>query len=753
MKTDNNTPKSLNLSELFTAYRKAWYWVIISVAICCAIGLYSILKKVPAVQVTGQMLISTDNGSSIGSFSEMANLAGISNGSFGSNRTVHEEMVILSSHSLMLDVAKSLGCNIQYSIHKKFKRIPIYSKIPVVMHYDASLNDTLSALLTFNLNINEHGRLDVETKANLKKLTKAEDLTLPATISTPYGEFTFQPTDFYKPGKDLSEEITLTSYDGAATGLSKLVGVNLSSRKADVIELSYMTNDPAYGKQLIDTIMDSYKELTVKQQREYLRYTLEFINHRVASLASELNLAEVDIEQFMTRRDLVNPEAQASIFLNQNNRQEQELIHAENQHELLRLAIEFLSAETNNSSLLPIMPSIVSLTPLIEGYNELILQRITIEPSARGDNAALKAMNIRIDAVKQNLMTALQKHYEMAQVEIEDLRKQWAESKAKMETLPGIEREYVNIKRQQSVQEQLFLFLLSQREETSLKIAGAQPLGIIIDQAYVANPKAGPSSKMLLLFAMMMGAFIPAGVIVLRWKLNGRINTIEQARLETSLEPIAELPILPADTAIAVVSDPQSPLAGRYRLLRANLLSTPRLAEGGVIGICDAQEKGAMSAVVAANLAASLCAAGRSTAIVDADLFTSGLADALNIAAEPALNAVANGSKPAVRPVTLAAGWQQLDTVTSVADVDRAADIVASHAFTSAIDSLRASHEYVIVVLPAADRFAALEAGVKTVDTLVGDIAMGVTSRTNAVRLSALATENRDVYFAALERK
>lgn len=742
---------SINIPALISFYFRKWYWVALSVGVFGALGLYSILKKVPVVPVEASMLISTDTSSSISSFSEMASLAGLSSGGFGSNRSVHDEMVILSSHQIMLDLTKELDLNVQYTIKKGLRRIPIHKNYPVTLEYDKAIADTLSTVIFFKLDISPDGRADIKAYTPKKTLYSDKDVVLPATVETPYGAFTLAPSAL--TGSRTKETIMLDSYDGAAIGLAQSIGVNLSSKKTDIIEISYLTNDPSFGKQVIDSLMSSYKELTVKQQREYLQYTLEFINHRIATLASELNLAEVNIEQFMTRRDLVNPEAQAGIFLTQNNRQEQELIKAENEHELLRLAIEFLSTETNNSSLLPIMPSIISLTPLIEGYNELILERITIEPSARGDNAALRAMNIRIDAVKKNLMTALQKHYEMAQVEIEDLRRQFADSRAKMETLPGIEREYVNIKRQQSLQEQLFMFLLRQREETSLNIAGAQPLGIVIDKAYVGKVSTVASPKIMLLFFLFLGACFPVAFIIAFWKFNGRVNTVDQAEALTGMSSLAELPVMPADTSLSTVSDPLSLTATRYRLLRSNLLAAGGLTDGGVIAVCGTTDNHSMSAAVAANLAASLCGVGHSVAIVDADLFNSPLASVLDVHPGDALNAAIAGSPVASRSVNLAEGYKPLDIVTSEPQPARAADNLASAGFRHAIDALRANHDYVIVLLPSTGNFAAVEAASTVAGTIVGTIILGKTRSEAANALSTLADAGRRAYFVALGRR
>lgn len=750
MKNDKSTTTSLSIPELIVAYRKAWIWVVVSVSIFGFLAMRKYLTTVPETQVTAQIFISTENSPSFSGMSEMANLMGL-NGSFGSNRGVHDEIEILESHALMLDIAHQFDANVRYVINRKFKKIPIYENVPVVVEFDKAISDTLSVNILFDVKVHEDGKVDISTKIRDKKFSKETDLSLPATITTPYGEFTIAAGPGLISGKSISESIMVSSYDFAAIALAQSVAIGQSNKKTDIIALNYSTNDPKYGKRLLNAIMESYNKLTVLQQQRHLQFILEFINHRLASLASELNLAEEGVEDFLARRELVDPETQAGLFISQNVRQEQELIKAENDHELLRLAIEFLSAETNNSSLLPIMPSIASLTPLIEGYNELILERIAIEPSARGENAALKAINIRIDAVKKNLMTALEKHYDMAKVQIEELRHQFAESKAKLETVPNMEREYVNIKRQQSLQEQLYMYLLKQREETRLNIAGSQPLGTIIDPAYV-KPTLPPSPKIMMLMYLMIGAMLPAAFIIARWKLNGKINTIEQGRLDTGLEPIAELPILPSLRSLVVVSDPLSTASVRYRLLRSNLLSTFEAGkgEGKVIAVCSSTPKRPMSAPVGANLAASLCGAGNSVALVDANLFNPEVAEILEIPGQGILNSDINGDPAQPFECNLSTGYTPLRVITASPDPGRGADAVSSLRFRQLIADLRQSNDFVIIVLPSTDNYDALKGGSQLADTVVADIALGKTSVSEAKKLRGLVTDYTSVYFVAL---
>lgn len=716
-----------NSRALLASYRLYWPWVLFCVMLCGGLGFLAIKCTVPKVEIAGQILISDENSSKASSLGTLAGMFG--GGAFGSNRSVEDEMVVVTAHSVLRKVVVELDMNVIYEYRRNLlKKITTYTQPPVKLVYDKAIADTLGAILTFNVKVDDAGRASVEVRGLKDKvIAEVEDVTLPATVTTPYGTFGVEAGPVYEPGKSVNEKISFMSYDAAALGLSRVVVGGLAEKRTDIILLSYITSDPAFGKRVINSIIDNFNNTTVAQKQDFNDKTLAFLNERISTLSNELNLSEAQVEAFMTNRQLVNPESQAGLFLGRHNAQEIELIKSQNNHELMGMAIDFLKEEANNTSLLPVIPSIESLSPLIQNYNSLILQRIAIAPSAKNGNIALQALDTRIAAVRDNLMAALNKQYETSTFEISELQKQFSKSKSKLAATPGIEREYTSIMRQQTLKEQLYMYLLRQREETEMAIAGAHPRGVVIDQAYVSRTDIGLSSKIVLLACLIVGLLLPAVIFTIYWHFSRKVVYRGQAAEMSGIPVIAEL--LPADEVAqpVVLKDPTSVAADRYCILRSNILSLDLPADKRVISVSSTGNDTAESASVAYNLAASIAATGRNTVLVNANPYDTTLATLV------AANKIAG-----------------LEVETIGHDAADAIHYLASVAFAEKIDNLASSGHYIILLTPDLSRFSLIEPLVSHASVQLAAVQPRVALKSDIRHLEALMAYSSHTFILSI---
>lgn len=646
--------------------------------------------------------------------------------------------------------------NVSYRVKKNLiKSENCYYDQPVKLIYDKSIADTLGVTLKFQVDVDEAGNMEVVVRGKKnRKLVEYENLQLPANIETPYGLFTLAAGTGFIPGKSIDEKIKLMSFDGAAILLDELITVDLSAKKTDIMSLSYVTTDDKYGKTVLDTLVENYNNTTIEQKRDFNYKTLQFLEDRIALLSVEVDSTEAVVEDFMGRKDLVDPRAQAGIYIGRTSTQEVELVKAEAEYELLTMAIDFLSDEANNTSMLPIMPSTASLTPLINGYNDLILRRLTIESSARGDNKALKAINTRILAVRDNLLTALNKQSETASVEINEMRRQYAKTKSKLSTMPGIEREYTNILRQQSLKEQLYMYLLRQREETEMTIAGAHPRGIIIDEAFVADDELGMSPKVILAVFFMLGICMPAAFILVKWMLGRKISIADQAvDLSGGMPLIGRVPV---ETCVepVVAENPDSLESERFRLLRSNILSLDLQSQNTVITVAGTADD-ALSTRIALNLAASFALSGRRVALVEANPFKPCLADILNVTPACTLQKmISDKDKNTAMPsLPLRGNGFSLQYASCGADRCFGEDMVASVDFENWLSQLKNQFDIVVLSGPsAAGHFQSVEVLRKISDISLFTFTCGETLKSTAADLGTMAADDSRLFLVESSR-
>src|SRR5690606_11476406 len=79
--------------------------------------------------------------------------------------------------------------------------------------------------------------------------------------------------------------------------------------------------------------------------------------------------------------------------------------------------------------------------------------------------------------------------------------------------LPGQERQFISIKRQQTIKESLYLYLLQKKEEAALSYASSVADSRTVDPAFYSNKPIKPKKQITYLAAILLGLLLPVGYV------------------------------------------------------------------------------------------------------------------------------------------------------------------------------------------------------------------------------------------------
>jgi uncharacterized protein involved in exopolysaccharide biosynthesis len=69
------------------------------------------------------------------------------------------------------------------------------------------------------------------------------------------------------------------------------------------------------------------------------------------------------------------------------------------------------------------------------------------------------------------------------------------------------------LKREQEIQQTIYLFLVEKREETMLRAVSLLPKLKVIDEPYTVNTPVSPNPKKVALVVLFFGGLLPVGAI------------------------------------------------------------------------------------------------------------------------------------------------------------------------------------------------------------------------------------------------
>lgn len=614
----------IDVRGILREYLSKWYWFAISIVVCVGIGFLVTKIKKPVYSVNANVLISQDDKGGMAGLGAIGDL-------FGSKAKVDDEIFVISSHTVYRDVVRDLGIYKIHNVRKGFlNNVFEYPDFPIDVIAAPGVSDTLRTGISFKIKINDKGLASVEAKAKNKVVADVKDAALPVSLNTPYGHFVVDTTSAYVPGKSLKTTVSIIGYDAAAELLSKDVSASIGSKRSNAIRLGIQTVNTEYGKDVLNEIIAKYNERGIADKNLQGEKTAKFIDERLALISGDLSEAESDIQSYKEKKGIIDVGAEAAYQTEKRSEIEKELIKAETEAEIIKLTGEFIADPANAYSLIPMTSENKGLQEAVKAYNELVLERMSLASNAKPGNRALKMLDEQISAMSANISTSVAKAYDNMEVTVRELRSEMNSALGRLGSVPSQEREFLNMKRQQEVKQQLYLFLLQRREETAMMLANATPKGLIVDEAYALNKPVSMSKIMIMLIALIIGCCIPPVLLYIRKLMRTKFET------KAEVENLVDIPVLgevcldnSGRTLVAVKGD-HSSTTELFNLLRSHLPFVLGTSDNKVVLLTSTQS-GEGKSFVSINLAADMALLDKRVLLIGMDIRKPRLSEYLNI--------------------------------------------------------------------------------------------------------------------------
>ncbi|MDR0686788.1 MAG: hypothetical protein LBF79_04975 [Dysgonamonadaceae bacterium] len=505
------------LIEFLQLCLRNWYWFIGIFTICLVLGLVYYKTTEPVWDISAKVSLSDDDilsGKGISQSQSLMSAFGVG----GGKQNVEDETNKMSSHGFIKKTVKNLELNKVYYQSKSLGLIKkdLYEQSPVMLSVDPSIADTLSSIIEFAIEISgENAKVKMEF--NKQTIGKYEIKSFPAILETPLGEFTFSLSPYFpRYNRSINLEILFTSYDFMAQVYMENLDIIFEKKNSDIINLSMLHKNTQFAKKILREIISVYNETWREDKAMVTDKTIQFINDRLNLVKTDLELADARIQSFKGKNQLTDIEADVTFYMEVNAELQGKLIEAETQLKLVDIIHDFVKDEDKKYELMPF--SAVTLDPalaeVVVKYNEELLIRNELSRSAKVTTSTLESMNEQIEYQRKNLLQSLTNIKKGMIISLNELKAKEKEILSKISNVPAVEKEFVNLKREQELQQAIYIFLVEKREETMIKAVSLMPKLKIIDNPYVINKPVSPDFKKIALIIMFFGGFVlPLGAI------------------------------------------------------------------------------------------------------------------------------------------------------------------------------------------------------------------------------------------------
>lgn len=670
---------------------KNWYWIVLSCALCGALGIYYYVSHTKKFQVDANIMIRTSDDGGLPQ-SEILAMMGM-----GGTKKTEDEVAILTSRDIMAQVIKDLDLQSEYRKKDGLKWIGQYPKHDLSIVYPPVFLDTTTTGASIDIKVRKNDYVvKVKTKRFHTSTHKVTDLTQP--IQTCAGEIRFVLNTQLKKGDRY--HISTSSRLPLIDSYKRSITASLMKKESNIIVISTTTDMPRRAVDFINKEIELYNMDAVVDKNIMASNTATFINERLQLIKSELATAEAEVERYKEKHGIVDLPSEAELYLTESTEYRKRAAEIETQLNLVQYISEFVEDDTKKNSLIPANLGINddALVTLISEYNTQLLQRMRVQRTATESNPVIDQMTMQLDMLRDNIITSIASVRKSLVISKQDLESRFNKAESQRYGVPSQERQYVEIERQRQLTEELYLFLYQKREENALTLASTVVPAKIIAAPQMNPIPVAPRLKIIGLICLVLGLCIPIGIIYLADLFNNKISDDTREFERKIAVPFGGSLVRNHHGGhIAVREGENSVSAELFRSLRTNIrFILPPDIENPVI-LVTSSVNGEGKSYVASNLAISLALLQKKVALVGLDIRKPMLASYFSLDSKGCLTSYLSDSAYTLDDAIVHSGIPCLDILPAGIVPPNPNELLQSNRLDKLFRELRKRYDYIIV--------------------------------------------------------
>lgn len=598
---ENSVPQQrtrpINIKKEIVRYLRKWPYFLLGMILFYTGAKIYLRYSVPQYYSKTSLKLQETKGKT----TALSDLKNLGMGVSGDNELQGETTVIISK-PILAKVAESLHLEVSFFSMGTIKEVELYEDAPVTGKI---------------IRLNQPDRFWGETLEIMPAGKNAFRLSggktvypLNAPVMLSFGLVQIST----RPGRQFSYplKVQFRNLKSVVSGLESAINVSLPENKGLLMELSMVGPVPKKSEDILNELTRQYLIEGVNDKNEEAQNTQNFINDRLAIISEDLSGIEGEKERFKRSNQIVDLQTQATMALSKADENTKSIISNSMQLDLVNSLLDMTSGEQ-------LIPTGMGLNSAAENniaeYNALLLTRNRVLKQATYENPTVIEMNKQISVLRGLIKKNLMESRETLQLQIAQANAQLNMARGNISRYPSQEKIFRGIDRQQTLKEQLYLYLLQKREENAITLAVTAPKAKVVNPAFTTGI-VKPLYRQIIYGSLAAGFLLPLLLFVGLNMMDTKVHT-KQHILSVIPEAavIAEIPVNKTEDAMVHPND-FSVFAESFRILGSNLkfmLKAKGVDRGGVI-LVTSSVKGEGKTTIAMNTALTL--AGKSKVII-----------------------------------------------------------------------------------------------------------------------------------------
>lgn len=521
----DNERRDIDFRRFFRQVKRYWwlYAGCLLVFLSAAVVYHAVRMKVFTSHASVMIEDSSIEGAALAQASKSS--AALSMLPFGSS-SVNNEIQILTSNDVLSNVIRDLGLNFCYIRRDGLHKNLLFPSAPVIAEAQSSMLDTLSQGFRIRMHI-DNGRCDIKATTGLlghKTLAEVSGVRLPYTLKAGPYTVRLSPADGYDKLRNSTIDVIVAGTQALAETYAKNLSIATTEKKSDVIEMHIEDPDQLRGRMILDALIAQYTAKRLDRRRENALNELKYCSDRLDKLFKQLTESEEKVEDFKRANNVTALALDSASWVARTIGSRDKLETSRNELTYYDQVLFTLESDKSGNTFLPSSLDGKEKNPLAEQYNSLIAEKRDLERSATPDNPALKTINEQLRSMRNTLINSFRQNVDLSRRNLGSIYGLSDQARAKMSTIPGLERELFNLMRDKTIKNELYLYLLQRREAAELRLYATDTNSFVIDKAY-SDIKPSPFKSLIaLIIALVAGLLIPTAWVIFTMRVRNVVR-------------------------------------------------------------------------------------------------------------------------------------------------------------------------------------------------------------------------------------
>ena len=463
---------------------------------------------------------------------------------FGASTNLVNETYLFKSFDLIERSLRELDLGVSYFSNSGIRNVELYLQSPIKLTVINGFEFIpYNRLIKVDIVDNEHYRLEFEKEGIITRIKKMlynmdEEVDIFGDAQFKFGEIQqlggFQIRVDYDPSKnveDLNNQVLVEihRYQDLMMRYRNEVEIAPLAPDASILEISMTTNNKQKGVDYLNTLVNRYIEGELERKNRTASKTISFINAQILMMGDSLNIVENRLEEFKKSNATLTLSSEGNNYLELGQTYDQRRSQLRLQNQYLR----DLQNHINQDNIDEIyIPSSIGLNDpgLNKSVQELVDLQIKVRSVSKGNlnNPIVSSYQQNIEILKGNVLENIRSLTSANNYAIGELNKNMGALNTTLENLPTAEKEFINIQRNYSLSEDLYLFLMQKKAEAGIALASNDIDYRVINGARADYSPVRPKPLFNYAIALICGFVVPIGFLFMKDFLNNKITTKDQ---------------------------------------------------------------------------------------------------------------------------------------------------------------------------------------------------------------------------------